>query len=138
MTRRKRRTPEYYVWFDTEYSSLEMEEAALLQVAALITDSSLRRVLPREQDVRLIIRPQEGTKLSPWVERNLPGLVRACRSESAWPSERRTSDFLPMPMRLQFPAFEDAKAWYESPAYREACKHRFAGADYRAMIVEGA
>ncbi len=38
---------------------------------------------------------------------------------------------------LQFPTFEDAKAWYESPGYREACRHRFAGADYRAVIVEG-
>jgi uncharacterized protein (DUF1330 family) len=38
---------------------------------------------------------------------------------------------------LQFPTFEEAKAWYESPAYQEACKHRFAGADYRAIIVQG-
>jgi uncharacterized protein (DUF1330 family) len=38
---------------------------------------------------------------------------------------------------LQFPTFEDAKAWYQSPAYQDACKHRFAGADYRAVIVEG-
>jgi uncharacterized protein (DUF1330 family) len=38
---------------------------------------------------------------------------------------------------LQFPTFEEAKAWYESPAYRDACKHRFAGADYRAVIVQG-
>ncbi len=38
---------------------------------------------------------------------------------------------------LQFPTFEEAKAWYDSPAYREAREHRFAGADYRAVIVEG-
>jgi uncharacterized protein (DUF1330 family) len=36
-----------------------------------------------------------------------------------------------------FPSFEEAKAWYESPAYREAREHRFRGADYRAVIVEG-
>ena len=38
---------------------------------------------------------------------------------------------------LEFPSFEDAKAWYDSPAYRRAREHRFRGADYRAVIVEG-
>lgn len=38
---------------------------------------------------------------------------------------------------LEFPTLEAAKAWYESPAYREAREHRFLGADYRAFIVEG-
>jgi len=38
---------------------------------------------------------------------------------------------------LQFPSFGEAKAWYDSPAYREAREHRFKGADYRAVIVEG-
>ena len=38
---------------------------------------------------------------------------------------------------VEFPSFEEAKAWYESPAYREAREHRFRGAEYRAMIVEG-
>jgi oligoribonuclease (3'-5' exoribonuclease) len=69
-----------YVWFDTEYSSLEIETASLLQVSALITDSSLRRVLPQEQDVRLAILLPDGVVLSPWVEQNLSGLVKACRS----------------------------------------------------------
>jgi oligoribonuclease len=73
----------FYVWFDTEYSSLDVETAVLLQVAALVTDTSLRRVLPQQHDVRLIIRPPEGTKFSRWVEQNLPDLVRACRSAEA-------------------------------------------------------
>jgi uncharacterized protein (DUF1330 family) len=38
---------------------------------------------------------------------------------------------------VEFPSFEEAKAWYDSPAYREAREHRFRGADYRAVIVEG-
>jgi uncharacterized protein (DUF1330 family) len=38
---------------------------------------------------------------------------------------------------LEFPTFEEAKAWYDSPAYRKAREHRFRGADYRAVIVEG-
>lgn len=38
---------------------------------------------------------------------------------------------------LSFPDREAAKAWYESPAYQAAREHRFKGADYRVMIVEG-
>ena len=38
---------------------------------------------------------------------------------------------------VEFPSFAEAKAWYDSPAYREAREHRFRGADYRAVIVEG-
>jgi uncharacterized protein (DUF1330 family) len=38
---------------------------------------------------------------------------------------------------LEFPTFEAAKAWYDSPAYREVREHRFRGADYRGVIVEG-
>ena len=37
---------------------------------------------------------------------------------------------------LEFPTFEEAEAWYDSPAYQEAVKLRFRGADYRAVIVE--
>ncbi|MEC9305444.1 MAG: DUF1330 domain-containing protein, partial [Pseudomonadota bacterium] len=28
-------------------------------------------------------------------------------------------------------------AWYQSPAYHEARKHRFQGADYRVFLVDG-
>jgi uncharacterized protein (DUF1330 family) len=38
---------------------------------------------------------------------------------------------------LEFPSFDQAKAWYDSPAYRQVREHRFRGADYRAVIVEG-
>jgi uncharacterized protein (DUF1330 family) len=38
---------------------------------------------------------------------------------------------------LSFPTFEAAKAWYDSPAYTEVRQHRFKGADYRAVIVQG-
>lgn len=37
----------------------------------------------------------------------------------------------------EFPSFDEAKTWYESPVYRDAREHRFKGADYRAVIVEG-
>lgn len=38
---------------------------------------------------------------------------------------------------VEFPSLDEAKAWYDSPAYREVREHRFRGANYRAVIVEG-
>jgi len=38
---------------------------------------------------------------------------------------------------VEFPTFEDAKRWYDSPAYRAAREHRFKGAKYRAVLVQG-
>lgn len=38
---------------------------------------------------------------------------------------------------LEFPDMDAAKAWYNSPAYTEARKHRHLGADYRAFITQG-
>jgi len=38
---------------------------------------------------------------------------------------------------LQFPTMEDAKSWYESPAYQAVLPHRKKAADYRAFIVQG-
>ena len=78
-----RKAKTLYIWFDTEYSTLELEKACLLQVAALITDGALRRVLPQEQDIRLAIRLPEGKELDPWVERNLSNLVKTCRSSES-------------------------------------------------------
>ena len=38
---------------------------------------------------------------------------------------------------LEFPTIEQAKAWYDSPAYQNAVKHRHKGSDYRVFIVQG-
>lgn len=38
----------------------------------------------------------------------------------------------------EFPTLEEARAWYDSPEYQEAAQHRFRGAVYRGLIVEGA
>jgi hypothetical protein len=37
----------------------------------------------------------------------------------------------------EFPSVEEARRWYESPAYQAAAQHRFKGAIYRGLIVEG-
>ncbi|WP_027664410.1 DUF1330 domain-containing protein [Rhizobium leguminosarum] len=36
-----------------------------------------------------------------------------------------------------FPTMEAARAFYDSPEYQAAVKHRFLGADYRSFIIEG-
>ncbi len=38
---------------------------------------------------------------------------------------------------LEFPTFEEAREWYGSPAYQDVAALRFAGADCRAVIVQG-
>jgi uncharacterized protein (DUF1330 family) len=38
---------------------------------------------------------------------------------------------------LEFPTGEAAKAWYNSPAYREVREHRFKGASFRVTLVAG-
>ena len=38
---------------------------------------------------------------------------------------------------LEFPSYEDAKAWYHSPEYQAASKHRFQGGDYRFLLTGG-
>ena len=37
----------------------------------------------------------------------------------------------------EFPSIEEARAWYDSPAYQQVAQHRFRGAVYRGLIVEG-
>jgi uncharacterized protein (DUF1330 family) len=38
---------------------------------------------------------------------------------------------------LEFPTFEEATAWYDRPGYRKVREHRYKGADYHAIIVQG-
>ncbi len=37
----------------------------------------------------------------------------------------------------KFPTLEEARDWYDSPAYQQAAQHRHRGAVYRGLIVEG-
>jgi uncharacterized protein (DUF1330 family) len=40
-------------------------------------------------------------------------------------------------MMLEFPTYQEARAWYDSQACQAASEYRFEDADYRAIIVEG-
>ncbi len=72
-----------YVWFDTEFTSLELDEAQLLQVAVMLTDKDLKRITPPEEDLNFYIRLSDTVPLSAWVEKNLPDLIKKCRSQAA-------------------------------------------------------
>ncbi|MBN2164274.1 MAG: hypothetical protein JXR25_08065 [Pontiellaceae bacterium] len=72
-----------YVWFDAEFTSLDLDNARLLQVAVILTDTELRRIAPPERDLNLCIRLEPGEAVSPWVEEHLSGLVATCRSGAA-------------------------------------------------------
>lgn len=72
-----------YLWFDAEYSDLDLERARLLEVAMIATDASLRRIRPRAEDVRLTIQLPPDAPVSAWVAEHLPELVAACRAPQA-------------------------------------------------------
>ena len=76
-----------YVWFDTEFTSLELDEARLLQVSVMLTDKDLKRLTPPEEDINLYVRLGTDEPLSAWVEKHLAGLVKKCRSNAAVPIE---------------------------------------------------
>jgi uncharacterized protein (DUF1330 family) len=38
---------------------------------------------------------------------------------------------------IGFPSMEEARAWYDSPAYQEALPHRLRGAEYRVILAQG-
>lgn len=71
-----------YVWFDAEFTSLDLDQARLLQVAVIITDSSLQRLGPPEADLNLCIQLAPNEAVSPWVAEHLPALVETCRTGS--------------------------------------------------------
>jgi uncharacterized protein (DUF1330 family) len=37
----------------------------------------------------------------------------------------------------EFPTMDAARAWYQSPAYQEAAKHRHKAGSYRVFMIEG-
>ncbi len=72
-----------YLWFDTEYSDLDLDRARILQIALMATDEQLRRLRPREEDLNLLVRLPADADLSPWVQENLKALLDRCRSPEA-------------------------------------------------------
>ena len=72
-----------YLWFDTEFTGLNTENASLLQVALVVTDAGLNRLTPAARDLCLCIKLDPEVPVSAWVAENLAGLLAQCRSETA-------------------------------------------------------
>ena len=77
------------------------------------------------------LRPTHGRSVRPWTGHPVTVLAAYGRQEVIEGPDVEGV------VILEFPTFEAAKAWYDSPAYRKVREHRFRGADYRAVIVEG-
>lgn len=98
-----------YIWFDTEYSSLDLESARLLQVAAVATDPDLERLFPPDEDIRLYIRLPDTERVSPWLEENAPELLAICRSELAVELAEADARLADLVSRINVPAGEDKR-----------------------------
>ncbi len=72
-----------YFWIDTEFTSLDLDVAELLQVSIVATDANLNRVLSPDQDLNIYTRLGDDAQLSPWVAENLSELIAICRSDEA-------------------------------------------------------
>lgn len=83
MTLEKATKTPAYIWFDTEFTSLDMNQARLLQVSMLATDISLNRLSSTDHDINLYISLDPSYPVSEWVEQNLSGILTACRSGNA-------------------------------------------------------
>lgn len=73
----------FLVWFDTEYTTLELGHARLLQVAMVVTDMQGRRIAPPEQDLVTPVRIPADYPVSDFVAKECPDLVRLARSPEA-------------------------------------------------------
>ena len=83
MTDTERDLSSLYIWFDTEFTSLELERARLLQVALVITNAQLDRIVSPTADFTCCVKLDESTTVDPWVKDNLADLITSCRSEAA-------------------------------------------------------
>ncbi|MCX6998457.1 MAG: exonuclease domain-containing protein [Kiritimatiellaeota bacterium] len=73
----------HLVWFDTEYTSLELEQAQLAQVAMIVTDALGRRVATPEQDLVTPVRLPADAPVSDFLARECPALIARCRAAEA-------------------------------------------------------
>ena len=77
----QKKTSTAYVWFDTEFTSLDLDEALLLQVSVMLTDKDLKRLTPPEEDVNFYIRADEKEKLKQYAEQIAPRHLKVAQSE---------------------------------------------------------
>ncbi len=69
-----------YLWFDSEYTTLELDRACLLQVALVITDSKLER-LTADPGLTMFVRLPPGHEVAPWVKDNQADVLRGSAAQ---------------------------------------------------------
>jgi uncharacterized protein (DUF1330 family) len=72
------------------------------------------------------------SKIAPTLEGYQPRTVVAYT-----PFEQLEGDKVDGVAVIEFPSFETAKAWYDSPAYQAIRHHRINGANYIGLLAEG-
>lgn len=71
------------VWFDTEYTSLELSQARLVQVAMVVTDFQGQRIAPADKDLVTAVRLPPDAPVSDFLAQECPTLVAQARASTA-------------------------------------------------------
>ncbi|MBK7973299.1 MAG: hypothetical protein IPK07_08480 [Deltaproteobacteria bacterium] len=69
-----------YFWFDSEYTTLELDKACLLQVALVITDSELKR-LTTDPGLSMYVRLPPGHEPAAWVKENQADVLKGSAAQ---------------------------------------------------------
>lgn len=103
-----------YCWFDTEYTTLELERARLLEVALIVTDEELVPIPGTSKDVpegllRLdgfsaFLTPPPESEISDHVKENYRPLLERCRREG------RSSEEVDSCLAAYLDSFAEARA----------------------------
>lgn len=82
--------PSYFCWFDTEFTSLELDEARLIQVAMVVTDTELVPITPaqaldvpadvlRSNGLSMTLRAPDGWEPNEFIRTHMASIIEPCR-----------------------------------------------------------
>ena len=83
-----------YIWFDAEFTSINLETAKILQVAAIATDINLNPIDDIDNYINLIIKIEKNEPISPWVKENLGDLINKMSFSRSCGSQRCRFNYL--------------------------------------------
>jgi oligoribonuclease (3'-5' exoribonuclease) len=81
--------PRHYCWFDTEFTSLDLDAARLLQVSLMVTDTALRPIVPADpagipaehlerNGLNVYLRPPDGWEPEEFHRTEMAGVLERC------------------------------------------------------------
>lgn len=82
-----------YCWFDTEFTSLELDTASLLQLALVVTGPDLVPIVPddcpelpdsvrRRNGISVYLQPPSDWEPGSFIAENMPDVLQACRAST--------------------------------------------------------